>query len=105
MIIYEVTSLVDAEAADDYRTWLGEHVAAMLRFDGFEHAVISELHEMEEWKRGFVVSCYLTDMASLDRYLAEHAAAMRADGQRRFGGRFTATRRVHTILDELRPGS
>ena len=101
MIIYEVTSIVDTDAADEYRRWLAEHVVTMLGFEGFDNAVISALHEVEEGSRGFVVSYYLTDMAALDLYLADNAAAMRADGQRLFGGRFTATRRVHTILDAL----
>ena len=101
MTIYEVTAIVDQDAADDYRQWLFEHVAAMLRFDGFERATICELLESDAGSQGFVVSYHLIDSASLDRYLAENAAAMRADGERRFGGRFKATRRVLNLIVEL----
>lgn len=101
MIIYEVTAIVHHAAAAAYREWLFEHVAAMLRFDGFQRATIAELLEAGEEEEGFVVSYFLSDQDSLDRYLAENAAAMRADGERLFGGRFSATRRVMSLTIDL----
>ena len=101
MIIYEVTAIVEQSAASDYRQWLYEHVAAMLRFDGFERATISELLDTEAESQGFVISYYLRDSDSLDHYIANNAPAMRADGERLFGGRFKATRRVLSLIVEL----
>ena len=43
---------------------------------------------------GLCVQYSLRDRAAFDAYLRDHAAAMRADGQARFGGRFRASRRV-----------
>lgn len=96
MIVYEVSIDVDHAIGDAYLDWLRDHVAQMLRFDGFVEA---RLHERDDLplaaeRRGFVIVYRLRDRAALEVYFTDHAAAMRADGERRFGGRFTASRRV-----------
>lgn len=96
MIVYEVSIEVDRAIAEIYLDWLREHVARMLSFDGFVQAQIAERADLPEDapRHGFVVAYRLRDAAALDAYFAHHAAAMRADGERRFGGRFSASRRV-----------
>ena len=96
MIVYEVSIEVDREVAGAYLDWLRDHVAQMLRFDGF---VDARLHERcalaaDAPHAGFVIAYRLRDQAALDAYFADHAPAMRADGEHRFGGRFSASRRV-----------
>ena len=44
--------------------------------------------------RAFCVQYRLRDAAALEHYLQEHAPRMRADGEARFGGRFSASRRI-----------
>ena len=41
--------------------------------------------------------------AALEEYLTEHSARMRADGMSRFGGKFSAARRVLTVLHRVLP--
>lgn len=96
MIVYEVSIDVDRAIAAAYLGWLREHVAQMLRFDGFVEARIAERADLPDDapRHGFVIAYRLRDRAALDAYLADHAADMRADGERRFGGRFSASRRV-----------
>lgn len=96
MIVYEVTVEIDRALGDAYAGWLRDHVAQMLSFDGFIAAQRYERSDLPDDapRRGFVIAYRLRDQAALDAYFADHAAAMRADGERRFGGRFTATRRV-----------
>jgi quinol monooxygenase YgiN len=96
MIVYEVTLEVDAAIADDYRAWLAEHVAAMLALPGFVDARTFDVlqPELPEGRVGFCVHYRLHDEAALERYLAEHAGAMRDAGRQRFGDAFNATRRV-----------
>lgn len=95
MIVYEVNLSVDWSIADEYRTWLAEHVRAMLALPGFVDAQrFDVLQPPDAGRAQFCVQYRLRDAAALDRYLAEHAAAMRADGANRFGERFSATRRV-----------
>lgn len=96
MIVYEVSIDVDRAIGDVYLDWLRGHVAQMLRFEGFVAATLYERDDRpaEAERRGFVVAYRVRDRAALEAYLTDHAAAMRADGERRFGGRFAANRRV-----------
>lgn len=100
-VVYEVNLDVEAGIAGDYRDWLNAHVAAILALPGFTGARIMYVLEPAPpagWV-GLCVQYMLRDQAALDAYLHEHAAAMRADGQARFGGRFRAGRRVLRIAD------
>lgn len=96
MIVYEVSIEVDRALGDAYADWLRAHVAQMLRFDGFVAAQRYERSDVADDapRRSFVIAYRLRDQAALDAYLDQHASAMRADGERRFGGRFSASRRV-----------
>ncbi|HSX58906.1 MAG TPA: DUF4286 family protein [Tahibacter sp.] len=96
MIVYEVSIEVDRDAAAAYLDWLRDHVAQMLDFDGFVEARVHERVDLADDapRRTFVIAYRLRDQAALDAYFANHAAAMRADGEGRFGGRFGASRRV-----------
>lgn len=92
-IEYEVSLDVDAAIGDDYLAWLRDHVAQMCALPGFTGATLLEA-DADEGRRLFVARYRLRDRVALDAYLREHAPSMRADGQRRFGERFRATRRV-----------
>ena len=101
MIVYEVSIEVDRAVADAYADWLRDHVAQILRIDGFVQARRHERNDLpaDAPRRCFVIVYRVRDQAALDAYFADHAAALRADGERRFGGRFSASRRVLHELD------
>jgi quinol monooxygenase YgiN len=101
VIVYEVSIEVDRAAADAYADWLRDHVAQILRIDGFLQAQRHERCDLpaDAPRRSFVIVYRVRDQAALDAYFADHAAALRADGERRFGGRFSASRRVLRLLD------
>jgi hypothetical protein len=96
MIVYEVNIEVREEAYADYRAWLATHVDEILALPGFVAAEIFQQLEplVREGMRALTVQYQLIDEMSLRNYLAEHAPRMRAEGVRRFGDAFTATRRV-----------
>lgn len=95
MIEYEVSLSVDAELGPGYLAWLRGHVAAMLALPGFLGAELARVLEpLPPGRQGWCVRYRLRDMDALARYLAEQAPAMRADGERRFGARVQASRRV-----------
>lgn len=95
MVTYEVNLQVDAAIAGEYRSWLRAHVAGLLALPGFVDATVFEVREPVEPDRvGLCVHYRLRDGAALERYLAEDAPRMREQGLARFGGRFSATRRV-----------
>jgi len=98
VVVYEVNLAVEADAADAYAAWLGPHVEAILRLDGFVSAAWFAVEpDAGPGGDGYVRWCVqyrLRDRAALQAYLDGPAAAFRAEGQERFGGRFEATRRV-----------
>lgn len=95
-VVYEVNLDIDAAVIADYRAWLDVHIAQILALPGFTGAQLFEIAEPAP-AAGRVALCVqytLRDAAALEAYLREHAQRMRADGQARFGGSFTATRRI-----------
>ena len=99
-VLYEVTLRVEPAIADDYRRWLHEHMREMLALPGFVDARLSEVSDPAPGDEATVFCCHyrLQDAAALDAYLREHAPRMRAEGVGRFGTRFSAQRRVMTVL-------
>lgn len=97
MIVYEVSLQVDRDIVADYLHWLHEHIAQIVALPGFVGAELLQTREdaaLDGARCGYVVVYRLTDAAALQRYFEDFAPALRADGQARFGGRFSATRRV-----------
>jgi len=99
VIVYEVNLSVDAAIDGDYRPWLRGHVEAMCALEGFEGATCFMVDDPGPGRVAYCVQYRLKDREALDGYLASHAQAMRADGVRRFGQRFSATRRILQPLD------
>lgn len=96
MIVYEVNLDVRDSVFAEFRAWLGAHVGEILALPGFVGAEILERRDPPPaaGRRALTVWYRLLDAAALDRYLAEHAPRLRADGVNRFGDAFSATRRV-----------
>jgi hypothetical protein len=96
MVVYEVNLDVDAEIAEPFAIWLEEHVREMLTLDGFVGAewLARDPDRSDGSKVSWTVWYRLIDRQALESYLARHAERMRADGLKRFPGRFSASRRV-----------
>lgn len=95
-VIYEVNLDIDANIASEYRAWLREHVAEICALPGFTGAQPFDVLDpaAADGRVQLCVQYALTDAAALETYLRDHAPRLRADGMARFGGKFTATRRV-----------
>ncbi len=100
MIVYEVNLDVDDAIFPAYRTWLDEHIRAMLTLPGFIGAEVFERRDPPRaaQRRSLSVQYRLASSGDLDRYLRVDAPRMRADGQTRFAGRFSASRRILQAL-------
>lgn len=99
-VVYEVTLDVEAGIGDAFDDWLEGHIREIVALPGFIDARLSRVDDPAALP-GHLSLCVqytLRDAAALDAYLREHAPRMRADGQARFGGRFSAQRRVTTTL-------
>jgi hypothetical protein len=104
-VLYEVNLEADADIAAPFDTWLRDHIADMLQFDGFRSAEILDDPSAPAGRIRRIVQYRLQDRAALDDYLANHAPAMRAQGAARFGDRYTAQRRVLPHREELVRGA
>jgi len=93
MFIYEVNVDVSPGIADDYVAWLGAHVRAIQRIDGFLGADLYQVESDEEW-RSYCVQYRVVDKNALAAYLNTDAPRLRAEGIARFGDNFRASRRV-----------
>lgn len=94
MILYEVNLEVQAAVADAFAEWLPGHIRQILALPGFVKAEWFEEDPPGEGVRRWRVQYLLVDAAALERYLDAFAGPMRADGEARFGGQFSASRRV-----------
>ncbi|MEM9302846.1 MAG: DUF4286 family protein [Pseudomonadota bacterium] len=103
MIIYEVNLEVDRDIVDAWLPWLHDHVAEMVALEGFSGALVFEVVEPEAAGRCFCCQYQLSSRDALQNYLDHHAERMRAEGQRRFPGGFSAARRIlEPVSPELR---
>ena len=97
MIVYEVRVSVEAAIEQDYRAWLDGHIHEILAIPGFAEAAL--LREDDDGQRVvWTIRYHLDSRDALETYLRDHAPRLRADGQSRFGNRFTATRRVLELV-------
>jgi quinol monooxygenase YgiN len=101
MIIYEVNLSIHKDADEDYRAWLDRHIQEILTLDGILRATWTHRdldHEDKADQRHYTVAYEMRDHETYEDYLRAHAPRLRDEGIARFGGRFTATRRLHTLI-------
>lgn len=105
MLLYEVNLTVDADIAEAFAEWLPPHIQDVMRVGKFLGARWCERDPATDTEQGkclWTIQYTVPDRACLDTYLSTHAPRLREDGQRRFRGKFTATRRVLTVRQEVR---
>lgn len=99
-IVYSVTAtLPDAATAAEYERWLcGGHIQAVVT-GGAVNACVSRVADPRTTIE--IEARYLfPNRAAFDKYVAEVAPALRADGVARFGDRVRFSRRVAEVVGE-----
>lgn len=94
MVLYEVNLTVEPAMSASVEAWLPQHIDEMLALDGFERAEWYDLEPGSTGETRWTIHYFLTSQNHYQAYLDGHAERMRAEGINRFGGHFTATRRV-----------
>lgn len=95
-IIYEVSLKIDPDIQLNFLSWLNDHVSEMLQLPGFlsgeifQEITVSDIVKQSD----YAVRYELKDEAALQNYIAHFSQKMRADGLRRFGNQFQASRKV-----------
>jgi hypothetical protein len=100
-VLYEVNLEADAAIEGPFDTWLRDHIADLLQFDGFRSAEILEDTTAPPGRIRRIVQYRLRDQAALDAYVNNHAPRMRDQGVQKFGDRFSADRRVLAHREEF----
>ena len=100
-VTYEVELEADAAIEKNFDTWLRDHVADVLQFDGFLSAEILAADADSPARVRRMVRYRLRDRAALDDYLRDHAARMDAQGVERFGGRISTEQRTLASREEF----
>lgn len=94
-VIYQVELDIDGEVAEPFDAWLTDHVDEMLAIAGFVSAeILADTEGVDQGAVRRTVQYRIRDREALAHYLSHDAERMRAEGQRRFGGYFRATRKI-----------
>lgn len=102
MVIYEVNLKINGDIFLGFTRWLRQHVEKILTYPGFIKAVyLKDQKEISPEIETLSIQYYVDSLASLDDYLTNHASEMRNDGLVKFPGKFSATRRILNIEEEI----
>lgn len=103
MIIYEVNLEVNAEIYEEYVPWLIGHIKEIVSFKGFKKAKLLEETDLDSAKttRNLTIQYELDTRENLQEYFDLHAAAMRKEGNERYGGKFKASRRIFQLKNDF----
>jgi hypothetical protein len=104
-VLYEVNLDAEAGIEGPFDTWLRDHIADVLQFDGFLSAEVLDDATAPAGRIRRIVQYRLRNQAALDAYLREHAPRMRAQGVEKFGERYSAQRRVLAHREEFIRGA
>jgi hypothetical protein len=100
-VIYEVELEADRAIEKSFDTWLRDHVADVLQFEGFQSADILHTDSGDPERIRRLVQYRLHDRAALERYLRDHAERMREEGVGRFAERARSVERVLEPREEF----
>ena len=105
-VLYEIDYQADAAIEGPFDTWLRDHIADVLQFDGFLSAeILDDASVPPPGRIRRIVQYRLRDRAALEAYLREHAPRMRSQGVEKFGDGYTAERRVLAHREEFIRGA
>ncbi len=100
MILYNVTVSVESSIHQQWLTWMQEvHIPEVMATGKFKtYRVCKLLQPVPEEGVTFAVQYYCDSRAVLDQYFADHAPALQAAHQARFGGQAMAFRTILEVL-------
>ncbi|MEL6638727.1 MAG: DUF4286 family protein [Bacteroidota bacterium] len=99
MILYNVTIKIDPEVADEWLVWMRRvHIPEVMKTGLFTDYRLCRVLVDESDGRTYSVQYSCPDLATLERYQKEHAAALQADHRQRYRDRYVAFRSLLEVL-------
>lgn len=101
MIIYNVTTKVDAGIADAWLNWLQkEHIPEVMQTGCFSSHKVVRLLEIDDAEGPtYAVQYHAEAKADYNRYIEMYAAAMRQKSFDKWGNRFVAFRSLMQVIE------
>ncbi|MDW8394177.1 MAG: DUF4286 family protein [Chitinophagales bacterium] len=104
MCYYVVHVIIEKSRAEEWLHWMQqEHLPEVMATGAFSGYLICRKHalpnETPSDKCPFVIQYQCHSRQHLDRYLTEHAPALRRKHEQLFGGQFTAERELWQSVD------
>ncbi|MGB8194500.1 MAG: DUF4286 family protein [Chitinophagaceae bacterium] len=101
MIIYNVTSKVDRNIAEEWLKWLhDEHIPQVFQSGCFVKYQLVKLVDAEELDSvTYATQYYAETQQNIDRYLDEHAKELREKGFKRWGNSFIAFSTIMEVIN------
>ncbi|MDH5226426.1 MAG: DUF4286 family protein, partial [Gammaproteobacteria bacterium] len=105
-VLYEVNLEAEAGIEAPFDTWLRDHIADVMQFDGFLTAeILDDTTPAPAGRVRRTVQYRLRNQAALDAYLRDHAPRMQQQGAEKFGDRYAAVPRVLSHREEFLKGA
>lgn len=99
MIVYNVTINVDAEVATEWLHWMKTvHIPDVMATGMFLDNRICRILAEEDGGLTYAIQYTAADMATYERYKAEHAPRLQAETQKHYGGKFVAFRTLLEVV-------
>ena len=100
MILYNVTSALDAAIADEWLAFMRDvHMPEVVATGCFIKSQLLRLLDEEDGGYTYAAQYYAIGIEQLEAYQEHFAPALRADMDQRFGGRFAAFRTVLEVVE------
>lgn len=101
MIIYNVTTKVEASIADEWLQWMkNEHIPDVMQTGCFSSNKVVRLLEVDDSEGPtYAIQYNAESKADYNRYIQLHAAALRDKSYQKWGDRFIAFRSVMQVVD------
>lgn len=101
MIIYNVTSNIDASIHDQWRDWIKEHIAQVLETGHFTEAKLTKvLVEEQEGSVTYSVQYRAKSRLALDKYYKNEADKLRQQAFQAFGDKVLSFRTELEVINE-----
>ncbi len=99
MIVYNVTLSVDEPIHQEWLEWMKHvHIPDVMATGLFLDSRVVRVLAEEEGGVTYAVQYTCADMATYERYRAEHAPRLQAETEKRYGGRYVAFRTLLEVL-------
>lgn len=91
MVVYEINIDLDPDIYDDFVLWNQGQMVELIALPGFRKAVV---YTQKDTPHSLSVQYHLTNMDALEHYAVNYVPKLRAEAERRFSGKFKASKRI-----------